>query len=159
GTTANTAFLCEAPEAALQAIALIELARSGWIEPVQVSGRCWPVLVHQLLAMTLQFGAISAERCWEQLSRVPDFTAIAHAEYDLVAEHMKRESFLFEAGGLLSMGERAERVFGKRNFKELYAVFSSPVLYRVVTEAKRDLGSLEQDFVDRLVENMSSFLL
>src|SRR5262249_41379833 len=46
-----------------------------------------------------------------------------------------------------------------RNFKELYAVFSSPVLYRVVTDAKRDLGTLEQDFVDRLVENMSSFLL
>jgi ATP-dependent Lhr-like helicase len=32
-------------------------------------------------------------------------------------------------------------------------------LYRVVTQAGRDLGSLEQDFVDRLVENMSSFLL
>jgi ATP-dependent Lhr-like helicase len=57
------------------------------------------------------------------------------------------------------MGEKAERVFGKRNFKELYAVFSSPVLYRVVTKTGRDLGSLEQDFVDRLVEDMSSFLL
>src|SRR5690606_17238018 len=47
----------------------------------------------------------------------------------------------------------------KKNFLELYAVFSSPVLYRVVTSAGRDLGSLEQDFVDRLVEQMSSFLL
>lgn len=70
GTTANTTFLCEAPEATLQAIALIELARSGWVESVRVSGRCWPVLVHQVLAMTLQLGAVSAERCWEQLSRV-----------------------------------------------------------------------------------------
>lgn len=159
GTTANTAFLCEAPEAALQAIALIELARSGWVEPVRVSGRCWPVLVHQLLAMTLQFGAISGERCWEQLSRVTDFAEIERAEFDAVVEHMKREDFLFESGGLLSMGQRAERAFGRRNFKELYAVFSSPVLYRVVTQANKDLGSLEQDFVDRLVEDMSSFLL
>ncbi|MFO0577447.1 MAG: hypothetical protein U1A78_25870 [Polyangia bacterium] len=62
-------------------------------------------------------------------------------------------------GGLLSMGQRAERVFGKKNFMELYAVFSSPVLYRVVTGAGRDLGSLEQSFVDRLVEQMSAFLL
>jgi len=159
GTTANTSFLCEAPEAALQAIALIELARAGWVEPVRVSGRCWPVLVHQLLAMTLQFGAISAERVWEQLSRVPDFAGIDRAEFQLTVEHMLREGFLFEAGGLLSMGERAEREFGKRNFKELYAVFSSPVLYRVVIKGGRDLGSLEQDFVDRLVEDMSSFLL
>jgi ATP-dependent Lhr-like helicase len=159
GTTANTSFLCEAPEAVLQAIALIELARAGWVEPVRVTGRCWPVVVHQLLAMTLQFGAISVERVWEQLSRVPDFAGIERAEFQSTVEHMLREGFLFEAGGLLSMGEKAERVFGKRNFKELYAVFSSPVLYRVVTKTGRDLGSLEQDFVDRLVEDMSSFLL
>lgn len=159
GTTANTTFLCEDPDAVLQAIALVELAREGWVEGIVRQERCWPVLVHQLLALTLQFGAISAERCWEQLSRVPDFRSITRTEFDEAVEHMKREEFLFEAGGLLSMGEKAERAFGKKNFLELYAVFSSPALYHVVTVAGRDLGSLEQDFVDRLVEQMSSFLL
>jgi ATP-dependent Lhr-like helicase len=159
GTTANTSFLCEDPEAVLQAVALIELAREGWVERVAKQERCWPVLVHQLLAMTLQFGAISADRCWEQLTRVPDFRGIARPEFDAVVEHMKKEQFLFESAGLLSMGEKAEKRFGKKNFLELYAVFSSPVLYRVVTHAKRDIGSLEQGFVDRLVEQMSSFLL
>lgn len=159
GTTANTTFLCEDPEAVLQAVALIELAREGWVERVAQQGRCWPVVVHQLLAMTLQYGAISAERCWEQLAKVPDFRAVTRAELDELIEHMKAEDFLFEAGGLLSMGQRAERVYGRKNFLELYAVFSSPVLYRVMTGAGRDLGSLEQDFVDRLVEQMSSFLL
>ncbi len=62
-------------------------------------------------------------------------------------------------GGLLSMGERAERVFGKKNFMELYAVFSSPIMYRVQTEAGRDLGALDQAYVDRLVAEMTSFLL
>ncbi len=57
------------------------------------------------------------------------------------------------------MGDVAERVFGRKNFFELYAVFSSPLLYRVETETRRDLGSLEQAFVDRLVAEMSSFLL
>jgi ATP-dependent Lhr-like helicase len=159
GTTANTTFLCEDPEAVLQAVALIELAREGWVEPVAKQERCWPVLVHQLLALTLQFGAVSAERCWEQLSKVPDFRSVSRAEFDSAIEYMKKEDFLFESGGLLSMGQKAERAYGKKNFLELYAVFSSPVLYRVVTAAKRDLGSLEQDFVDRLVEQMSSFLL
>lgn len=159
GTTANTTFLCEDPEATLQAVALIELARDGWVERVANQGRCWPVLVHQLLALSLQWGAISAERCWEQLSKVPDFRGIRRVEFDQCVEHMKREDFLYESGGLLSMGQKAEKVYGKKNFLELYAVFSSPVLYRVVTAAGRDLGSLEQDFVDRLVEQMSSFLL
>lgn len=159
GTTANTTFLCDDPEAVVQAVALVELAREGWVERVEQQERCWPVLVHQLLAMTLQFGAISSERCWDQLARVPDFRGITRAEFDQVVDHMKREDFLFEAGGLLSMGQNAEKKFGRKNFLELYAVFSSPVLYRVTTPAGRDLGSLEQNFVDRLVEQMSSFLL
>jgi ATP-dependent Lhr-like helicase len=158
-TVPNTTFLCEDPEAVVQAVALIELAREGWVERVSTRQRCWPVLVHQLLAMTLQFGAISADRCWEQLARVTDFRDIQRAEFDEVVEHMKKEDFLFEAGGLLSMGQKAEKKFGKKNFLELYAVFSSPVLYRVLTSARRDIGSLEQGFVDRLVEQMSSFLL
>lgn len=159
GTTANTSFYCADPEAVLQAVAIVELARERWVEHVPVQRRCWPVLVHQLLALTLQWGALSTERCWEQLSRVPDFAGISRAELDEVVAHMLSEGFLFESGGLLSMGERAERVFGRKNFLELYAVFSSPVLYRVETVAGRELGSLEQAFVDRLVEQMSSFLL
>ncbi len=159
GTRPNTAFLCEDPESVLQAVALVELAREGWVERVTKQERCWPVLVHQVLAMTLQFGAIGADRIWEQLARVPDFRAITRAEYDEAILHMKKEQFLFEADGLLSMGEKAEKRFGKKNFLELYAVFSSPKLYRVVRHTRRDVGSLEQGFVDRLVEQMSSFLL
>jgi ATP-dependent Lhr-like helicase len=159
GTTANTTFLCEESEAVIQAVALIELAREGWVEPVAEQTRCWPVLVHQLLALTLQFGAISGERCWDQLSRVPDFAGIARSEFDAVVANMLKKDYLFESGGLLSMGEKAEKVFGRKNFLELYAVFSTPLLYRVLTATGRDIGSLEQNFVDRLVEQMSSFLL
>jgi ATP-dependent Lhr-like helicase len=42
---------------------------------------------------------------------------------------------------------------------ELYAVFSSPQSYTVETADGRGLGSLNQDFVDRLVEGVSGFLL
>lgn len=159
GQAANTTFLCETPDAVLQAAAIVELARGGWVEPVERQERCWPVLVHQLFALTLQFGAISTERCWQLLSRIPDFTGIARGEFDVLIDGMVADGHLFQAGGLLSFGERAERAFGRRNFSELYAVFSSPVLYRVRTAAGGDLGSLEQGFVDRLAEGMTSFLL
>ena len=42
---------------------------------------------------------------------------------------------------------------------EMYAVFSSPVLYKVQTKAGYVIGSLEQNFVDKLVEEISAFLL
>lgn len=159
GTVANMTFLCEDAVSVVQNIALVQLASRGWVESVKDETRAWPVLVHQLLALTHAHGGISAERCWQLLHKVPDFRSISEAEYLALVEHMKREAYLFEAGGLLSMGQKAERVFGRKNFLELYAVFSSPVLYQVETETGRALGSLEQNFVDRLVAEMSSFLL
>jgi ATP-dependent Lhr-like helicase len=148
GRSAHTKFLCEDPEAVLPSIALIELARSGWIESVPSRTRCWPVMVHQLLVMTLQFGAISADDCWEQLRRVPDFAGIERAEFDKLVAYMLKEDYLYESGGLLSMGDAAEQRFGRRNFQKLYSVFSTPQLYQVKTETDRDIGSLEQNFVD-----------
>lgn len=102
---------------------------------------------------------VTVEHFGQLLERVPDFRGISKEEYLALIEHMKSTEYLFESGGLLSMGRASERVFGKKNFLELYAVFSSPVLYRVETETRRELGSLEQAFVDRLVADMSSFLL
>ena len=42
---------------------------------------------------------------------------------------------------------------------ELYAVFSSPQTYTVQTPAGQPLGTLNQEFVDRLVDGVSCFLL
>jgi ATP-dependent helicase Lhr and Lhr-like helicase len=159
GQQANTTFFCEDTEVVLQAIALIELAKKGWVESIPTPTRAWPVLVHQLLALTLQFGGISPERCWEQLSAIPDFSGIAEDEFVALVKHMINEDFLFYTGGSLSMGQKAEQVFGRKNFMELYAVFSSPLLYKVQTETGYTVGSLEQAFVDKLATETSSFLL
>ncbi|MFM2304157.1 MAG: hypothetical protein RLZZ135_1567 [Cyanobacteriota bacterium] len=159
GQRANTTFFCEDIETVLQAIALIELAKKGWVESVPTNKRVWSVLVHQILALTLQFSAISAEQCWQQLSLVSDFSGISHSEFEHLITYMVRENFLFLSEGLLSIGDETEKTFGRRNFMEIYAVFSSPQLYKVSTEAGYVIGSLEQNFVDKLVEDMSSFLL
>jgi ATP-dependent Lhr-like helicase len=42
---------------------------------------------------------------------------------------------------------------------ELFAVFSTPKSYAVMTTAGQPVGSLTQEFVDSLVESVSSFLL
>ena len=159
GATANTTFFCDDPESVLEATAIVELARERWVESVPEEARCWPAFVHQIFAQTLQFGGVGRERAWEQLRRVPDFSAITLAEYDEVIDYMLRREFLFESGGLLSLGARAEKVYGRKNFMELYAVFSSPQFYRVLTAGGQEIGSLEQSFVDDLVAQMTSFLL
>jgi ATP-dependent Lhr-like helicase len=158
GQVANMAFLCESSEELLLAIALVELARSQWVEAVPIQTRCWPVLVQQLMALSLQFGAISREDAHAQLSRVSDFQGLSREEYEALITHLVTKEFLYESAGKLSLGDRAERLFGRKNFSELYAVFTSPVMYKVIAGAQ-DIGSIEPSFVERLVEGMSSFLL
>ena len=158
-TTANTTFFCDNPEAVLQAVALVELAREGWVESIPPQQRCWPVLVHQLLAFTFAAGGVPRDLAWEKLSRLPDLAGITRFEFDQTIDFMVLHDYLYESSGLLSMGEAAERKYGRKNFLELYAVFSSPQYYRVVGPSGADIGSLEQGFVDNLVEQMTSFLL
>ena len=159
GQASNTTFLCETTEGVLQAIALVELAKAGWVEPVELDRRCWPVLIHQLLAMSLAGDGITGDDAWEHLARVPDFQGIHRAEYDRLLTWMVRDGSLRLASGRLVLGPKAERRFGRKNFMELFAVFSSPQTYTVQTANGRPLGSLSQAFVDRLVDGVSSFLL
>ncbi len=158
GQSANTTFFCGTSESVVQAYALIELARRGWIEPVVVNRRSWPVLVHQLLAMALTQAGTTAESAWTHFTRVPDFADIHRAEYDRLLGWLLRDGALRIASGRLVIGPKAEKKFGRRNFMELYAVFSSPQSYTVM-QGEQPIGTLEQGFVDELVEKVSTFLL
>jgi len=159
GQAANTTFFCSNSDSVLQSIALIELAKAGWVENVVVNDRCWPVLIHQVLAMSLAGNGVSPEDAWEHLSTVPDFRGISRDEYDQLIAWMIQDNSLILTSGVLVLGPQAERRFGRRNFMELYAVFSSPQSYTVQTADNRPLGTLSQDFVDGLVDGVSCFLL
>jgi ATP-dependent Lhr-like helicase len=159
GQAANTTFFCESTDSVLQAIALIELAKAGWVEDIPVNRRCWPVLIHQLLAMSLAENGIPADKAWVHLSGVPDFQRISRDEFDRLIEWMIQNGSLLLVSGRLILGPQAERRFGRRNFMELYAVFSSPQSYNVETVNRQIIGTLTQDFVDGLVDGVSCFLL
>jgi ATP-dependent Lhr-like helicase len=158
GQAANATFFCEDVDSVVQAYALIELAKRGWVESVHVNRRSWPVLVHQLLAMSLSRDGITAEAAWAHFARVPDFADIHRAEYDRLVAWLIKDGALRVASGRLVMGPKAESRFGRRNFMELYAVFSSPQSY-TVQHGEQPIGTLGQAFVDRLVEGVSTFLL
>jgi len=159
GQVANTTFFCETSEGVLQSIALVELAKAGWVESVEVIDRCWPVLIHQLLALALAGNGVTAEDAWAHLSRVPDFAGISREEYDRLIAWLLENEWMRMAAGRIVLGPQAERRFGRRNFMDLYAVFSSPQSYAVETGGGQPLGTLNQEFVDRLVDGVSTFLL
>ena len=159
GQAANTTFFCETTDAVLLSTALVELAKEGWVEDVNVDHRCWPVLIHQLLVMALASNGILAEDAWQHLSHLSDFRGIQRAEYDQLLGWMLHRGALRLAGGKLVLGPISERIFGRKNFMELFAVFTSAKTYTVQTTSAQPVGTLDQGFVDRLVDGRSSFLL
>lgn len=158
-SASNMTFFCQSSESVLQAIALIEKAKEGWVEPVEPSSRTWPVLAHQLLALSLAYGGIQRDKAWDLLSGVPDFQDVSKEEFGELVAHMLEKGFLYAQGGFLVLGDVAEKKYGAKNFLELYAVFSTPQLFDVVSPSGKELGTLEQKFVDTLAEQKTSFLL
>ena len=131
GTWSNTTFLCQTPESMLQALALVNLAQAGWVEPVKPSREAAHVLAHQILALTLQEGGLSRHRLMAWLGRATCFRGLSSDDVNSLLATMLREQILHEADGLFSLGSRGEKLYGAKNFLELYSVFSTPAVFRV----------------------------
>lgn len=159
GQAANTTFFCTNADSVLLASALVTLAKERWVESVPVLDRCWPVLVHQVFAMALAGGGVTPTEVFALWRAVPDFAGISEAELRRLLAYLVADRSLEVVDGRYVLGPKAERKFGRKNFMELYSVFSSPQTYTVGTLQGQTLGSLQQDFVDRLVDGTSTFLL
>lgn len=159
GRPQSMVFLCQTGMDALQAAAILRLVQRGWVESVPQPTRMWHVLVHQLLAWTLQHDSLDLERAWTTLRHVHAFSGFEEPEVQGLVAHLTQTRILERVGPRLVLGTEAERKFGRRNFLELYSVFSSPQVFTVKTHSGREVGVLDEEFVEQLFEEMSSFLL
>ena len=146
GTRPHGTFFCLSPEALLQAVALLRLAIRGWVEDVVPPRRAAHVLAHQVLALTLQEGGLSRHRILSWLDPAAPFVDLDEAAVQAVVDTMVGRGILHEADGLLSLGCRGEELYGRRHFFELYAVFSSTAVLRVV-HGLDEVGLVQAGFV------------
>ena len=146
GARANCSFFCVTPEALLQAAAITRLAARGWVEDVAPAEGAMHVLAHQVLALTLQEGGVSRHRVLPWLADAWPFAAIREARLNALIDTMVAREILYEADGLLSLGQRGDRLYGRKNFAELYAVFSAPPMFRV-RHGREEVGLVGALFV------------
>jgi ATP-dependent helicase Lhr and Lhr-like helicase len=159
GTQNEMNFFCGDETALLRAVALVNLARRGWIESVNPTQHAVHVLAHQILAQTLQFYGVRREQVWEVAQRARPFAEITHQEFDQLTSHLVETGILNAADGLLIMGEVGEKRYGRRNFLELYSVFETPDEIRVLTADYRVIGTLQAWFVQQIGSEEFVFLL
>ncbi len=146
GRKANTSFLCTSSESLLQATAIARLASRGWVEDVQPAENAVHILAHQIMALSLQEGGISRHKVMEWVQEAYPFNGIDVDELDSLLFTMLSRQILYEADGLLSLGAKGEQLYGRRHFFELYAVFSSPPVFRVM-HGRDEVGHIQARFV------------
>jgi ATP-dependent Lhr-like helicase len=143
---ANCTFFCLSNESLLQAVALLRLAQAGWVEDVQPAAHAMHVLAHQVMALILQEGGISRHKLLPWVEAAYPFSSIREERLQQLVGTMLERDILYEADGLLSLGQRGEKLYGRKNFFELYAVFTAPPMMRV-QHGKDDVGYVQALFV------------
>lgn len=145
-TRANCTFFCLSSESLLQSVALLRLAEAGWVEDVRPAAHAMHVLAHQVMALILQEGGISRHKLLPWVEAAYPFSSIRPERLHELLDTMLQRQILYEADGLLSLGQRGERLYGRKNFFELYAVFTAPPVMRV-QHGKEDIGYIQALFV------------
>jgi ATP-dependent Lhr-like helicase len=152
GSQAEMNFFCGDEMALLRAVALVNLARQGWIENVRPTHHAVHVLAHQALAQALQFYGVRRDQIREAAQRAQPFSRITGEEFDHLLDHMVATDILSATDGLLVLGDEGEKRYGRRNFLALYSVFETPEEVRVLTADHRVIGTLQTWFVRQVGE-------
>jgi len=148
GTRANCTFLARNEDAVLQAAGLLRLHARGYVEPASPSPWAAHVLAHQLIALGIQELGVPPHAWWEWLEGAAAFQDLGAEERESLLRHMLDEEILYSADARLSLGQRGERLYAGRNFLELYAVFSTPPVLKVM-HGRQEVGSIDAWFVQQ----------
>lgn len=127
----------------VQSLAMIRLLiRSKWFEPADTKLMHYSTLLHQILAVTAQWGGIRADQLYELLCRNGPFQSTTIDSFKILLSHMGSSDLLTQlSSGELVLGIQGEQLVNHYTF---YAVFKTPEEFRVIFGSKT-LGSLPVD--------------
>jgi len=137
-------------------LAMATLAREGFIEEIVPPARPTHIYAQQVMALALQERGLARPDIDQWLGSVVG--EIPQADRVAVLKHMVESGVLAEDGGVLGMGVRGEREFGRRHFSDLVAAFSSPLLLAIYYGA-RELGTVHPTSLARSADGTLPVLL
>ena len=143
GAVSNCLFLATNQRALLLAAGLIDLWRTGFIEPIVPPPNPFHVFAQQIMALALQLSGLGRQDWRDWIGAVPAFAELEHAEAEDILQHMILCDILWDDSGVLWFGRRGEKEFGYRNFMELLSVFTSEPLFTVRC-GRSDLGCVHE---------------
>ena len=156
--TANCTFLAIDDDALLCAAAIIDLFRTGYVEAAAPSTWTPHILAHQAIALSMQEQGSASHGWWSWLEGCLAYRDVSVVERESIVHHMIDNDILVEADARLVLGARGERLYGARNFLDLYAVFSTPRVLRVM-HGQSEVGVVDASFLQDKEQRSPNFVL
>ena len=141
GAMRNCLFLATKDETLIQAAGLIELWKSGFVEPIVPPPEPYHVLAQQVMALCLQQSGIGESQINDWLKGFIDYASLDRLEE--VIQSMLGRDILWKDAGILAFGQEGEANYGRRNFLELFSVFMSPPQFTVL-HGRQEIGYVDQ---------------
>jgi ATP-dependent Lhr-like helicase len=143
GSRRNCLFLATTDEGLLRAAGLVRLWAAGHVEPVLAPPRPLHILAQQVMALALQEGGIGRHEWFSWVEAVPAFRGLAPGEVEAQVSWMLEKEILWEEAGVLWLGRQGQDTYGRKNFLELFSVFTSPPEFAVLY-GRQELGSVHE---------------
>ena len=143
GTLRNCLFLATRDGALIQAAGLIDLWAAGIIEAVTPPPVPYHILAQQLMALCLQQRGIGRSQWLQWIGDVPAFAVMPPEQIGRIVSWMLEQEILWDEAGILWLGREGESAYGRRNFMDLFSVFTSPPLFSVL-HGRQELGYVDE---------------
>ncbi|MDQ6839723.1 MAG: DEAD/DEAH box helicase [Actinomycetota bacterium] len=127
----NALLLATSDPALLRGASILLRWSEGYVEPITPPPDPFHLAAQQLLALALQDRGVG-QYTWTRCLGDP-FVLGPRVEALIpeIVEHLLKEGYLDDQGGVLGIGAEAEAAFGRKHFMELLSVFTSPPVLSV----------------------------
>lgn len=106
----------------------------------------------------MQERGVPALEWWDRLDGCVAFADIDAKTREEIVDHMLREGILTLIDHRLVLGDTGQELYGAKNFLELYAVFSTPPVLRVLHGAQ-EIGMVDAFFLQGEDRRSAAFVL
>lgn len=127
GSRRNMLFIATRDTGLLEALAIVQLFREGYVEPVRSPPLPYHLLVQQLFAILFQNDLEIAEQEFLSILRpIPGYAEMIDDAWTDLRDHLIATGYLVRNGMLVSLGPKGERVFRGKGLADLCVSFDSP---------------------------------
>lgn len=143
GSLRNCLFLTTNQDAFLLALGVTHLWSQAWVEATRPPDEPWPIVGQQILVATLERGEWPVSEVLSLLARC--FSELPVEDFRSIVDHMVQQGYLVMDEGLVRVGPKTEREFGRGHYRDLLASFSGAQLLT------GRCGSAEVGYIDPTV--------